>query len=550
MMKRALKGISLSLVLGLVVSGSSAQASFQDVKRAYDSGQYFSAARLAFNDANHAPNNSDRALAYAWVTQSLVRSGLDQAALYFFLRTLQYQDRNASRKVLELAPLFIERAGPDLMRKFLTKLTRVEDYSPRARNAFYLVLAKEKLLKGDYAGSVNSAAQVVSAHALYPVALQIRATAEVMLNQQAAALRDFAECAKFADQRTELESGSIEAELAKEQPTKLMARWNALKKDSSRDLRARCVAGQARTLYETNRFDEADRMYDQIPKASFVWTDTLFEHAWNSYAREEYNRTLGKLVSYKSPALQFVFNTETDVLMAQGYAALCLYNDSSKIIDDFSRKYGNVAKEIKRFVDSNPADMRPYYVLGKQALNDKLHTDRMLHQFANRFVRSPYFSTLSLSEDRAVAEKVAIQRMDSSRSSTSTGMSAGFPGFLNIVLDWRIRTIQLMGGIFVRNSMIDYHQVMISDFEKMQFMKIDILAHQKQKLIDSDAAAASERSRGNRIPVRRNDQYLWSFNGEFWNDEIGDYVFALESECGRTPVAGQQPETANPEIAE
>jgi hypothetical protein len=81
--------------------------------------------------------------------------------------------------------------------------------------------------------------------------------------------------------------------------------------------------------------------------------------------------------------------------------------------------------------------------------------------------------------------------------------------------------------------MIDHHQILISDLEKMQFMKIDILSHEKEKLMQPETAASSERNRGNRIPVRRDDQLLWSFNGEFWNDEIGDYVFALESECGK-----------------
>ena len=81
--------------------------------------------------------------------------------------------------------------------------------------------------------------------------------------------------------------------------------------------------------------------------------------------------------------------------------------------------------------------------------------------------------------------------------------------------------------------MIDYHQVLISDFEKMQFMKIDLLSHLKQKLMEPELASSAERNRGNRIPVRRNDQLLWTFNGEFWNDEIGDYVFALESECNK-----------------
>ena len=510
-----------------------AEASMQDVTRAYDTGQFFSAARIAFNDANHAPSTSEKALAYYWVTQSLVRAGLDQSALYFFLRTVELQDRAASRKVLDLSPLFIERVGPDLMRKFLIKFTHPEDYSARAKNAYSLVLAKDKLLKGDYTGAVANASQVQASHALYPVALQLRATAEVMQNDQEAGLRDFAECARRAEQRTDVEEGSLEAELSKEQSSVLMNKWNILKRDASRDLKSRCIAGQARTFYEMNRFEEADRAYDRIPKASFVWTDTLFEHAWNSFASEEYNRTLGKLVSYKSPALKFVFNTEIDVLMAQSYMSLCLYADAGHVIDEFMHDYGSVAKEVKVFVDSNNGDMRPYYSLGRQALEAKLHTDRMLFRFVNRFARAPYFQSLTLSEDRIAAEKVAIARIDQSRPETSTGMNAGFPGFLSMILDWRVRTIQRMGGIYIKNSMVDYHQIMISDFEKMQFMKIDMLAHQKQRLMEPDAANASERSRGNRIPVRRDDQLLWIFNGEFWNDEIGDYVFALQSECAK-----------------
>lgn len=513
------------MILSLLFLITSANASFTDVKRAYDTGQYFSAARMAFNDANHAGNNAEKAMAYAWTAESLVKAGLDQSALYFFFRTIQLQDRTASRKALELAPLLIERTGPDLMRKFLTKYTHLDDYSPRAKNAYFISFAKEKLLKGDYSGAITNASQVQSNHPLYPVALQLKAAAETMLNQSAAAIRDFAECAKRAEQRNDEDEGEIAGSL--------QAKWNSLKENSARDLKARCIAGQARVLYETGKFDDADRMYDQIPKASFVWTDTLFEHAWNSYARDEFNRTLGKLVSYKSPALQFSFNTEVDVLMAQSYMALCIYPDASRIIEDFTKTYGGVAKEVKNFVDANPSDLRPYYNLGKEALAQKLHTDRKLYRFMNRFVRSPYFEALSLSEARVAAEKVAIQRLDSSRPETSTGMSAGFPGFLNLVLDWRVRSIELLGGIFVKNSMIDYHQVLISDFEKMQFMKIDLLSHMKQKLMEPELATSMERNRGNRIPVRRNDQLLWTFNGEFWNDEIGDYVFALESECAK-----------------
>ena len=525
-------GIAFLAILPLFFAGVS-RANDLEVRRAYGAGQYFTAARIAFNEANRSMNPADKAMSYAWAAESLVRAGLDQSAIYFFLRTLQMQERNASRKVLELAPLLIERAGTDFLKKFLIRYTKPEEYSPQARNAFDLAIAKDRLVRGDDAGAIRSASLVDPSHSLYPLALQIKGVAEVNLKRTREALADFALCAEASDQRNHSDPGSIQSLLEKEQGGALTAKWDELRSRASGDLKARCIADQARVLYETGRFEEADRKYDAIPKASFVWTDTLFEHAWNSYAREEYNRTLGKLVSYKSPSLQFAFNSEVDVLMAQSYAALCLYGDSAKIIEEFSRKSGTLARDVRTFIEQNPSDARPYFLLGRKALQEKLHSGVPMNRFLNRFVRSPTFEAYSLSLDRVLAEKVAIQRLDALRSETSTGMKSGFPGFLNSILDWRIRTIQLLGGVFIRNSMVDYHEVLISDLEKIQFMKIDVLSRMKDRLQAPDLALTRERTRGNRSPVRRSDQILFDFNGEFWNDEIGDYVFALESDCGK-----------------
>ncbi len=515
-----------------------ARASVAEVRSAIDSGQYFTAARIAFFDANQAASDADRAMAYAWTTESLVRAGLEQSAVYFFIRTIQFRDRAASKKVLEFAPLFLDRAGADFLKKFLLKNTRLEDYPGNARSVLHLAVAKDRLLQGNYQGALEAAGNVPPSHALYALALQIRGSAALMLNRPADALVEFEKCEEAAEQRRKSELGILEEWLRRNLPPAVLRPWEDLRKNSSFDLQARCIANQSRVLYETGRFEEADRRYDRIPKSSFVWTDTLFEHAWNSYAREEYNRTLGKLVSYRSPALRFVFNSEVDVLMAQSYSALCLYDDAARIIEEFHRRLGTLARDVREFLERHPDDPRAHFELGRRALKDRLHTDRVLHRFLNRFVRSPHFQSLSLSLDRIEAEKIAIERLDARRSDAKTGSDSGFPGFLNRALDWRLRTIQMLGGIFVRNSMIDHHQVLVSDLEKMQFMKIDVLSRQKERLLAPDRASTSERNRGNRKPERRDDQYLWSFNGEFWNDEIGDYVFALESECGRTEKSG------------
>ncbi|HUP56010.1 MAG TPA: hypothetical protein VM598_01060, partial [Bdellovibrionota bacterium] len=76
----------------------------------------------------------------------------------------------------------------------------------------------------------------------------------------------------------------------------------------------------------------------------------------------------------------------------------------------------------------------------------------------------------------------------------------------------------------------DYHQELIADTEKMAFIKLEMLKRAKDQILKRPSRGV-DRSWGNVEPSRRDDQYYWSFNGEFWNDELGDYVFGLESQC-------------------
>ena len=70
-----------------------------------------------------------------------------------------------------------------------------------------------------------------------------------------------------------------------------------------------------------------------------------------------------------------------------------------------------------------------------------------------------------------------------------------------------------------------------SSFEGMSYIKLEILALRKERLYKTDSSSSGNK-RGDIKYIERNDkQYFWTFNGEFWADELGDYVFALRSEC-------------------
>jgi len=496
-----------------------ANSSFSEVQGLYQEGQYFKAARYAFAEVEQ-----DRHLqgsGYAWITLSLIQAHLDHAATYFFIKTLQSGDKAAIRRVLSKTEELIHHVGADILRKYLIRHTHYEDYDEWNRSAYLYALAKDALLAGQEDRAIGYVNGIQSSSPLWPFAYQIRGVANAILGKNDAALEDFRSCAKRSDDVIISGEGRDSLRVAQS-------------RREADDLKSRCIASEARTLYQMERFEEADRVYDKIPKGSFVWPDILFEQAWNAFGRSEYNRTLGKLVTYKSPALSFEFNTEIEVLRAQAYLGLCLYQDANETVNEFNGKYSRVGEEAKHFVEANSSDLGAFYDFGKKALSSSLSSKNTLYLMADRFVRGPYFQDLVISEREVNAEEAAIQQFDRLQPGVGHSSSQGFPGFLSQVLNWRMKSIRLLGGAFVKNSLIDYHSALISDFEKMAFIKLEMLKRAKEKLMNPHSGAGDQdRSRGNIEPTRRDDQYRWSFNGEFWNDELGDYVFGLESECNK-----------------
>lgn len=510
--------VTVLFFLGAFPLGASASSqSLNDARRLYNQGQYFTSARYAY--AASQEGGAEKGEANAVVTLALARAGLWNSATYFFIQTLQSGDRNSIRRVLPQTEAILSRVGPDLLRDYLIRHTKYDDYDLLNRSAYLFSLGKAAILKDDMNRALEYLNQVKSESRLYPFSLELRGTALTIQGRLDEAVDDFRDCQKYAPLVvTETDGNS--------------PRYRS-QANEAKDLAARCSADEGRAWYQGEKFEEAERAYDRIPKASRVWPEILFEQAWNAFAKREFNRTLGKLVTYKAPALDFVFNTEVEVLRAQTYLSLCLYDDTQKAIDDFTQRYTEIGREVKHFVEGNGSNLEPFYQLGMRTLKDPRETKDPIGRLANRFVRGPYFVDLaaqdaSLEKERSVISSFA--RM------TGANSNSGLSAFLTEVLKWRRKSIHQLGGAYVKNSLIDHHSVLVADFEKISFIRLEMLGRAKDKLIrkvNKTPAEETERQRGVVKPNRKDNQMFWTFNGEFWNDELGDYIFGLESECGK-----------------
>lgn len=487
-------------------SPQAVRGALQEARKQALSGRYFDAAVLYFNAATVGGAHQD--VAGALLTDSVIRAGMPNAAAYFYIRTLQSGNKDAIRRILPHLPYMIEAVGGDLLRKYVLRHTSEADYDANTRNHFFYFLGKDELLKGDPGKALQALSKVTGGSGIMAQAAYLRGSAYSMLGQSDNATAAFKSCERLA--------------------AKAESRTRALREEYD-DLEARCLAGQARATYQKGDHDDAEELYDRIPKSSFVWTDILFEQAWNSYAKGDYNRALGKLVTYRSPALNFVFNPEVDVLRAQSFLALCAYEDVNKTVNEFNARYANVGNQMKNFLMSHGNDLSAFYGLARQAYFRKLHTNNMLHRALNRFIRGPYFASL-LAHERAIQSEIMRARRYG-----ASGGGKSFANFLEKVLAWRGKTVRLLGGMFVHNFMSDLYQDLLANLDKMSFIKLEMLKHTKQTLERQQVMSEDEDGvlkRGSADIDRRDYQYFWTFNGEFWVDELGDYVFALESQCG------------------
>ncbi len=513
-MKKILLGIFAVAVGSAQAAEYSAEAYLQEGMRQEKKGQYFQAARYYFQAAQKSGNTRQKALANAHISNALVAQGLPQAASYFFLKAVADGDDSAVRLALRSIQSLVDNVGGVIFKKYAMKYTK-EDQYPRAQKDYLLYFLAQDHLQdqrpNEVVRVVNDMNQDFSN---YPSALFLRGTAHLMLGSVDQGVNDFKACARMAEQRA-------------------YSRYQT--KQEARELKNRCVAGVARGYYQGKNYAEAENWYEQVEIQSFTWPQVQYERAWTAIARGDYNRALGRLVTYKAPGLTWFHDSEVEMLRAISYLQMCIYDDVEKESQAFIGKYTQIGQRLKSLLDEGAGGgargVVRMFQLGLGAMNNKIHSEDPVQQVMNRFVRSPYFVQLAKTGERVKRETAYLNGLgDSGRR--------GLGGFLREVLNWRWQTAQEAGGIFVRDRLSTEYKILLANVATIDIVKLEMLRRSRSQVeqmatnLNSGEDVWGNKKRGSLgRPSLKDNQYFFHFNGEFWADELGDYVFALRPEC-------------------
>jgi len=370
----------------------------------------------------------------------------------------------------------------------------------RSGNVRY-ILAKRLFKKGLSQEALSELNSIPGDHSSYPFVANLKATIQSSLNNHQEAESHFKDCIRASERRMDrVQSSALKNQLL-----------------TNRDF---CIAGIARAHFATEDYKKADLGYLDISKDSFVWPEILFEEAWTSYYMKNYNRTLGKLVSYKAPVFDFIFKPEVEVLKALTFMKMCLYDDAKKTVDDFYSKLLNPSRDLRSFLIGRGKDYRYFYSLIADHEENRQAPLPIVDKILKSIRKDAAFIEMKSALLMAMSEYSKLNR--NTQSSNYSTLERN----IKTVVDEYRSTI----GAYARAGLLSKYAELYSAFQGMSYIKLEVLAQRKERLYQTDVDQGKKR--GDIKYIERNDkQYFWTFNGEFWADELGDYVFALGSEC-------------------
>lgn len=285
-----------------------------------------------------------------------------------------------------------------------------------------------------------------------------------------------------------------------------------------------------RIYYERERFSDAIRMYRSVSRDGPSFYDALFEQSWSFFMGGYPMHALGALYAVESPFFDKVFNPEAPLVRALIYYWLCRYEDSRSGLADFAEKYADSVEKLGDVLDNKRLDSDWSYRLfenmvsgvstkslgiPESILKTAAEKDSML------LVRDQYAAVL---EEKNRLEKVGL-----------FGSSKGSQKPLEYMARWSEALRKDIGQKFLI-ELTD----MKKDFERLyaqaEFLYVELLMSEKEQILGKELHASSKITRvAKRMKVSgwagKTQAWKDSKIGEYWWDEMGYYIKAVDTQC-------------------
>lgn len=301
--------------------------------------------------------------------------------------------------------------------------------------------------------------------------------------------------------------------------------------ETSAWLREQAHLNIARVHYETKRYRSAIGYYNMIPRDSDNWLQALFEAAWAFFMMQKHNSTLGTIHTIHAPFFENRFFPETYILQAITFLRLCRYQQVKASLGKFKNRYKPVFDDVRKILDRYDRDSSGFFKLIYNyrigALNDHKKAWAILDALSRTDAYKEAGSTIRFSDN----ELARLSRYSARWG--SSGLQEELSSFLRnkksaAVKDAGQRLFEKATGYYAYLKELSDQTNLIN--AEMVLGRVDAM-RAKLKVPTADKRANFI---GGLAPLEVGQEVeYWPFEGEYWEDELGGYIYNIESLCGK-----------------
>lgn len=248
----------------------------------------------------------------------------------------------------------VVKEGPQAGVFFGKALAQMVHISDQTKDPIYLIKQIHKIDPEDYPGSVKDD--------LYYYA-GVRAFSDKDYNQ---ALRMFGKIGKsnehylqaryqigviYNQQKKVKQASSIFRDIIKADP-------GTANPETVASVKQLALLNTARLYYGVQQHQRAIKLYSDVPRMTAFWPQAVLERAWAGYVTQDFNRTLGDILTIKSPYFDQHWLPEAYALEALTYYSMCEFAQVEQILDDFAARYKGASEAFDKFLAFDAKDFK------------------------------------------------------------------------------------------------------------------------------------------------------------------------------------------------
>lgn len=285
-----------------------------------------------------------------------------------------------------------------------------------------------------------------------------------------------------------------------------------------------------RLFYSTRQYDVAVQYYDQVAVENPHWLEAIYEVSWVQFQLKNYPKALGNLHGVNSPFFASQYFPESRVLQALILFYNCRYDDADTIVKDFVNDYyplmTQFKAEINQFADPNAfyqwlarlsKARDTEYSLRFQRIFDAALKDKKLRR---------KFEFVSKLNDE-------VQKLD---KLGGEGAGRGLIGELKADIESYRSLVIGEAGSLAQARLVR----IVKDLQRHLGSALKIKGETlRARRGDISNAAAQEQAAAAAATteIEADDEHIeWPFEGEYWKDELGSYLYDIKSECEAPPT--------------